>query len=152
MISLDQIKASLIDDIGLYHQQLLNFRFDAINCTLRMENGMEDASSYILRKFGIYEYPYLEGKFAINASSKYYNFESGAEEPFIENWELSGTLRKAQANSFSKEGIISLSNPLLLLYRILYKFQHQSDLWNCFGSQEDNGTGAFDDKKGRDDF
>jgi len=102
------MKAALIDDTGLYNQQLLCFNLESINSIIKIENGVEDAESYILRRLGIYEFPYMDGKFTLNLCANYYNYESGSEEPLLEDWNLRADVRKAIPNSFDKEGVISI--------------------------------------------
>lgn len=79
-----------------------------------MENGKESAESYILRRLGIYEYPYLKGDFNMDLIAYCYNFESGSKEPLIEPWTLNATIKKALPNSFANEGIITIGMHLSL--------------------------------------
>lgn len=113
-VTLDSIRLALVDDTGLYHQQLISLSLDTISATLQMENGTEDAKSFILRRMGIYEFPFMKGDFKLNAVAKYYNYESGADEPLIESWGLKASIKKVLPNGFDKEGMISIGNPKLL--------------------------------------
>ena len=109
VISVDNIRAALVDDTGLHHQPLLNFEIDSIEATLKMETGAESAKSYILRRLGIYEFPFMEGKFSLNVVANYYNYEAAVYEPLIETWDLKAKIRKTLPNGFDKEGIITVS-------------------------------------------
>lgn len=58
------MKFELVDDMGLYHQQLMNLSLNNIKVKLHFEMGKESAQSFIWRRLGIYEHPYLDGEFS----------------------------------------------------------------------------------------
>lgn len=84
VVTIEEIQASLIDDLGLHHQPLITFILNYTRGNINIESGKECAESFILRRLGIYEDPYLKADFNIDIQAKYFNYESGVSEPFIE--------------------------------------------------------------------
>ena len=86
VVFVEKIQMSLIDDLGLYHQALLTLDIDNLKSTIQMENGKESAATFILRRLGLYEDPYLKADLVLSLQAYNFNFDSGVSEPCIEPW------------------------------------------------------------------
>ena len=86
IVYVEKLQMSLIDDLGLYHQPLVTLDIDNFRSSIQIENGKESASSFILRKLGYYEDPYIKGNVVLSLQAYNFNSESGVSEPFIEPW------------------------------------------------------------------
>lgn len=87
-ISVDRLNISLMDDTGVQEHPLVNFCISRIYTCFSQESGPDDAVAFILKKMGIFKYPYLKVDADLALYANYFNLDNGAFEPLIEPWEI----------------------------------------------------------------
>ena len=149
LVFVEKIQMSLIDDIGLYHQPLVTLDIDSLRSSIQIEDGKESAASFMLRKLGYYEDPYIKGDLVLDLKAYNFNFESGVSEPFIEPWSLKLNIKKVFRYGFDLEGIYTLESNKSLNINLTYGMTHVvkkaiDNIGNTNISVEDTIRGGFD--------